>query len=51
MMARMIFYFKEIIEKDVHEVMFKIKAKKSFGNDYIYGYFVKIAFPYNSRII
>ena len=46
-----IFDFREINERDIHDAMFKIKVKKSFGNDNISGYFLKIAFPYVSRIL
>ena len=31
--------------------MFRTKVKESFGNDNISGYFLKIAFPYTSRIL
>ena len=46
-----IFDFREINERDIHDAMFKIKVKKNFGNDNISGYFLKIAFPYVSRIL
>ena len=46
-----IFDFREINERDIHDAMFKVKVKKSFGNDNILGYFLKIAFPYVSRIL
>ena len=35
----------------MYEAIFRIKEKKSFGNDKISGYFLKIAFPYISRIL
>ena len=31
--------------------MFRMKVKKSFGNDNISGYFLKIALPYICRIL
>ena len=31
--------------------MFRMKVKKSFDNDNISGYFLKIALPYISRIL
>ena len=46
-----IFDFREINERDIHEAMFSMKIKKSIGNDYISGYFLKIAFVYISRIL
>ena len=46
-----IFDFREINERDIHDAMFKIKVKKSFGNDNISGYYIKITFPYVSRIL
>ena len=46
-----IFDFREINEGDIHEAICRIKVKKSFGNDSISGYFLKIAFPYISRIL
>ena len=45
-----IFDFREINEGDMHQAVSRIKVKKSFGNDNISGYFLKIAFPYISRI-
>ena len=35
----------------MHEAICRIKVKKSIGNDIISGYFLKIAFPYISRIV
>ena len=46
-----IFDFREINEGDIHQAVSRIKVKKSFGNDNISGYFLKIAFPYISRIL
>ena len=46
-----IFGFMKINERHIHEAMFRIQIKKSFGNDNISGYFLKIAFPYISRIL
>ena len=46
-----IFDFREINERDIHGKMFRMKVKKSFGNDNISGYFLKIALPYISRIL
>ena len=46
-----IFDFMKINERHIHEAMFRIQIKKSFGNDNISGYFLKIAFPYISRIL
>ena len=46
-----IFDFREINEGDIHQAVSRIKAKKSFGNDNISGYFLKIALPYISRIL
>ena len=46
-----IFDFREINEGDIHEAICRIKVKKSFGNDNISGYFLKIAFSYISRIL
>ena len=46
-----IFDFREINERDIHGAMFRMKVKKSFGNDNISGYFLKIALPYISRIL
>ena len=45
-----IFDFREINEGDIHQAVSRIKVK-SFGNDNISGYFLKIAFPYSSRIL
>ena len=44
-----IFDFMEINEGA--EAIFRIKVEKSFGNDKISGYFLKIVFPYISRIL
>ena len=49
--GRRIFDFREINEGDIHGAMFRMKVKKSFGNDNIPGYFLKIALPYVSRIL
>ena len=46
-----IFDFREINEGDIHQAVSRIKVKKSFGNDNISGYFLKIVFPYISRIL
>ena len=46
-----IFNFREINERDIHETILRIKVKNSFGNDNISSYFLKIAFPYLSRIL
>ena len=46
-----IFDFREINEGGIHQAVSGIKAKKSFGNDNISGYFLKIALPYISRIL
>ena len=46
-----IFYFRAINERDIREEMFRLKVKKSFGNDNISGYFLKIAFPLISRML
>ena len=46
-----IFHFREINEGDTHEAICRIKVKKSFGNDDISSYFLKIAFPYIARIL
>ena len=46
-----IFDFREINEGDTHQAVSRIKVKKSFGNDNISSYFLKIAFPYISRIL
>ena len=39
------FNIRAINEGDIQKAMAKIKIKKSFGNDNISGYFLKIAFP------
>ena len=49
--GRRIFDFREINERDIHGAMFRMKVKKSFGNDNISGYFLKIALPCISRIL
>ena len=41
---RTIFNFRAINEGDLQKAMAKMKIKKSFGNDNISGYFLKIAF-------
>ena len=45
-----IFDFREINEGDIHQTVSRIRVK-SFGNDNISGYFLKIAFPYSCRIL
>ena len=47
----MIFDFREFNERDLHDVMLKIKVKKSVVYDCIYGYFLETTFPYASRVI
>jgi len=49
--GRRIFDFREINERDIHGAMFRMKVKKSFGNDNISGCFLKIAFPCIFRIL
>lgn len=39
------FNMRAINEEDIQKAMAKIKLKKSFGNDNVSGYFLKIAFP------
>ena len=46
-----IFDFRKSNEGDIHQTVSRINVKKSFGNDNISGYFLKIAFPYISRIL
>ena len=46
-----IFDFGEISERDIDGAIFRMKVKKSFGNDTISGYFLKISLPYISRIL
>ena len=46
-----IFDFRKINERDIRGAMFRMKVKKSFGNDNISGYFLKIALPYICRIL
>ena len=46
-----IFDFRETNARDIHGAMFRMKVKKSFGNDNISGYFLYIALPYISRIL
>ena len=45
------FDFGEINERDIHGAMFRMKIKKSFGDDNISGYFLKVALPCISRIL
>ena len=47
----MISDFREINEGDIHQAVFRIKVQKSFSNDIISGYFLKITFPYISRVL
>ena len=44
--GRRIFDFREINERDIHGAMLRMKVKKSFGNDNISSYFLKIALLY-----
>ena len=37
--------------RDIHGAMFRMKVKKSCGNNNNSGYFLKIALPYISRIL
>ena len=46
-----IFGFRAINEDDIKKAMSKIKLKKSFCNNNISGYFLKIAIPLISRIL
>ena len=46
-----IFDFRETNARDIHGAMFRMKVKKSFGNDNISGYFLNIALPYISRML
>ena len=46
-----IFDFIEVNERGIHGAMFRMKVKKSFGDENISGYFLKIALPYISRIL
>ena len=46
-----IFDFREISEGDILEAIYRIRIKKSIGNDNIFGRILKIAFSYISRIL